>query len=159
MISSTNGNCRGTKPDGSSCRMPANESGYCPHHDPSPQARLARVNRARTGGRASVRARRAQTKQAQALAHIKLRTPEDATALLERAVNELRDGVIDPPRTRIQIQAAMAYFKQVHFRELEERVAALEELRREFGLHLAEGWKRIMAMFEYKGTKILRERE
>lgn len=159
MINFTNGKCRGTKPDGSPCRMPADECGYCPHHDPSPEARLARVNRARTAGKASVRARHEQREQALALARITLRSPEDATALLEQAVNELREGLIDPAKTRIQIQAATAYFKHVLFRELEERVAALEELGREYGLHLAEGWKRIMAMFEYKGTKILRERE
>ena len=133
--------CRASKRDGMPCSVRALAHGFCIFHDPDDEARERRVRFARIAGKASVRARRERKKRARALGSVELRTIDDAKALLERTVNENREGTLDVTRARIQLKAATSFLKHALAREVEERVVALESIVKDHEIADPEMWK------------------
>ena len=101
--------CVSTRRDGAPCTAQAGTSGYCIGHDPgAPKAR-------RKGGHGKSRAARAQK-----LLPARLRP---AAERLERALNEVHDGELDPRAATAMPSLAGALVRVITAGELEEPTA------------------------------------
>ncbi len=105
--------CPAVRRDGSPCTANAGASGYRVGHNPTAQE--AR----RKGGRGTSRAARAQK-----LLPARLRP---AAERLERALNEVHDGELDPRAATAMPSLAGALVRVITAGELEERLRRLEE--------------------------------
>ena len=105
--------CPASKKSGMPCTANAGSDGFCIGH--SPGATEAR----RRGGSATSRAARAGK-----LLPARLRPIAD---LLENALQEVHDGVIEPKQAQAMASVASALVRVITSGELEERLRTLEE--------------------------------
>lgn len=137
-----NGTCRALTRSGTLCRMKPIAAGLCMHHDDSETARARRLQASIEAGRASGRARRERAQRAGCLGPIRLRSSGDAIDLIERVINELRRGKLEPVRCRIQIMAARAVLEYADTGEIASRLEGLEESVKGLGLDQPQEWLR-----------------
>ena len=155
MIEMKTGQCKGTTKNGTGCRFPAGESGYCHRHDPDPGIREHRSQAGRNGGTASGKARRKPAVRTEALPPIELKTLKDSLALREQTTNDLRAGRIDLELAKLQLRAARDHANYVLDEEAIVSLRELQDLRREMRFDEAETWKRTVEVYAAQGARII----
>jgi hypothetical protein len=114
--------CQATTAAGKPCRgVAAPGSAFCPFHDPSNQGKLK--DSRRRGGKS--RSKPAATAPVDS-PDLPCRTPNDVAALMEKCVNEVRKGLLDPRIANSVAYLTSNLLKAVEAGEMRDEIAALK---------------------------------
>lgn len=108
--------CRAARTDGEACRARAHDDGYCLSHSPARTDQMAAARR--RGGQNRSRSARLRKLAPPALLGVYER--------LERALQEVHDGELDPRQAAAMASLASAMVRVLTAGELEQRVRDLE---------------------------------